>query len=176
MNEPFQDNELISRSEAARRSNRTEGQIREWILDGRLKVHADGSRWGKVRWGEVKEVIQNLDLSMSRKHGDLPPAELLNLTEAKRRNEFWKSEEKRLEVARKRGDLVQSALVTNFVAELSIAFKEGIYSAQDRIAPKIDIKTARIMRREFDKAINGIGEAGKKLAEKIRAAIEECNS
>lgn len=174
MNEAYHDDDLISRREAARRSNRKESEIRQWTQDGRLPVYDVGGPWTKVKWGEVREVIQGLDLNMSRRElQELPPKEVLNLTEAKRRHEFWKGEEKRLEVTRKRGELIPRALADNFVAELVLTFKEGVYSAQHRMAPQVDLKTVKLMRKEFDKVINSIGDAGKKLAEKIQSAIED---
>ena len=148
----------------------------KYISSRKIKSHkVKGSRYPRYSLSEIKKVYQGRDKSKSPRDGR-SKKDGRDYWDWKAVTEQLKAEKLELELSCKRGDLVQSALVTNFVAEMSIAFKEGIYSAQDRIAPKIDIKTARIIRRELDKAINGIGEAGKKLAEKIRAAIEECNS
>ena len=102
-------------------------------------------------------------------HGDgnIPPGDELSLVEAKRRHEFWKSEERRLEVERRRGDLVETGQVTYAVAILCRTMVDAIYAAQDRLARHFDSKTASRVRREFDKAIDGIGTAAQKTVEKI---------
>lgn len=109
---------------------------------------------------DKKDADEHLD-------GDVPSGEDLSLVEAKRRHEFWKSEERRLEVERRRGDLVETGQVTYAVAILCRTMVDAIYAAQDRLARHFDSKTASRVRREFDKAIDGIGTAAQKTVEKI---------
>jgi phage terminase Nu1 subunit (DNA packaging protein) len=77
------------------------------------------------------------------------------------------SEKVGMENAVKSGELVKTDIVVSAAADLARNVIEGIYSFQDRLASRIDVKTQKHIRRDLDRVINRIAQAAENAADKM---------
>lgn len=181
----------VSRSAAAKALNVDPGTITKWSKKGWLVLHSDrsvdveatavrvDSMRSKTRGGREDRGLCAVAPELGKKlaaSGDLPseepdepppipPAdEGVDFNEARRRREYWASENERLKAQKQAGDLVDAAEAqAAFVQSITMA-RSAVEAVAARVAPRLvglasghEIRV--IIAREIDDALRTLADA-----------------
>ncbi len=118
---------------------------------------------GKVDPAQAdKAISENVDPSKKgrekkkkgkRSNGKTPAANIPSFILSKAESEYWKAKLQELDYKTKSGELLEADEVRNAAFSAAKRFKDRVYAALDRVAPFLDNKENRRLRREIDKAL-----------------------
>lgn len=149
-------NDLATKTAAAKHIGRSRAQLDKWIDAGKILEHKiqRGKRQIKmVSLAEVEKTFNERDQSKSRKDGK--PAEGGDYWKWKGLTEELKAQKMELDLAVRRGELLETTAVRNQAARDGQRFKERINAALARLAPHFDVNQNRRIRKEIDRALKG---------------------